>query len=65
MAALEIITKLWPKKKESNHCLGGSFVGTCMELAQRKHLAAGVPKTQSVSMKTRELEWHLLLTSRS
>lgn len=51
IAVLETITKLWPKKKESNH-LGRSVVGKCIELAQRKHLASGEPKPVSVSKKT-------------
>lgn len=54
MAVLQTITEQWPKKKESNQCLGGSFVGTCVQLGQRKHLAVGQPKPVSVSKKTRE-----------
>jgi len=52
MAVLETITTLWPKKRNPTNRLGGSFVGTCVELAQRKHPAAGQPKPVSVSKKT-------------
>lgn len=41
MAVLEIVTNCSLRKRNPISCRGGSVVVTCVELAQRKHSAAG------------------------
>lgn len=47
MAVLEIVTNCSLRKRNPISCHGGSVVVTCVELAQRKHSAAGEQESTS------------------